>query len=1121
MNLFKLPDGNVQALVNNRPFLSGEVFVQTVKVDDTNTYKENSIGPFYDAVTGAPIKKFFAGDLYGGTGDWKSRTATYKQGTGIGLYQLGSGNALKFAADKVLLQYWNEASRAEVRDHPNTLYLYVGNPKVTSGQLANAIDWNDSSLVDDTVAGYEDGSSFKINNSSGVAETGINHSHFGDAGRAVTTNSLSDDLNTGDMVFYSPVYDMFMVWHLSRTTSNLVRMLTANLTSASLKAEMGADFTLSDYVNKVARDYQRLDEKEGWVELKAVDTEDNNSAVTFEIPSDVTDKDGMVYHVPFTITKTITAATESSEAVTKDYFLNFAETSKYVFRNSSDGNDLTVWPGDVVITVPLRDEDREAKAADGTDLVVELGVKHVVVSLYGDWFKKKDLSTITITRADDYADQRNLLGENGDIALEEAIQKGEKGLKDIIENIYKTKVDIDPSTHKIVTSQLPSFVLGGMKYSGNISLDDFTGFTSAKQVVYTLIARAYANELEDAGVWTREISDTVVAAYGDIDANGDVTDSAYDYEVVVDAAGNTQKLSEIITSLNEETEAAVGSYFIWNGDHVSITEDGTTQTTKEVTTEFTKAWKVSISSDGALTLTPWNKDANVAIEDELAEGPFTHSQYESGVDAEGSPLYTEYTDWGYSTDASSVFVKDVLEDGQIIPYTSIIYEADEDVTNIVGDHSTDSATGTITTTEVDKASVAMNVFFSETAKKGTDDAQSEADHTSAELNNGDFLIFNGSTFDTIDNTSSITALSFKDEDHTTLKLLTGTPLLTHEKRHEAVQAWVDGKIKTVNTDLNEYEVDITQSGNDLTFNATHSVMVDEKNTPDIYHLPVLDPTSQVLVSSPIKMQADATNKGIFTKLSIDTAYDDDDASKTNTAVFDFAEKLYALAQGEAADSKKLVSSYLSDITKYSPIWETTDEDAYGDWSPVFERDSATQPILNLPVYSGTLTTEEYVQNAVKTLFDIIEAEVANQVSGTEDWIQTIVEYVDPSDEKKTTKRIYDSSLKQTVDATNGKTTFEILNGAKGTNKTEAAATSKVSAKADLTDVVTELSSSTPTPSWHSQITEGSDGTLTYADGYDPRKAADMEKQSAREVYLPNHGGVVLTSDSIIDCGTWL
>lgn len=1116
MNLFKLPDGNVQALVNSRPFLSGEVFVQTTKVEDTSTYKSSEIGPFYDAVTKAPIKKFFAGDLYGGTGDWKDRLGTYKTNKGIGLYQLGSGNALKFASDKVLLQYWNESSRAEVKDHPNTLYLYVGNPKVASGQLSSAIDWNDQTLVDTSIPGYEDGSSFKINNANGVAEEGVDHSHFGDAGRSVTTNSLSDDLNTGDMVFYSPVYDMFMVWHLSRTTSNLVRMLTANLTSKSLKDEIGSDtFTLSDYVNKVARDYQRLDEKEGWVELKSTDAVDSNSSAVFEIPSEVTDKDGMVYHVPFAITKTITAATESSEAVTKDYFLNFASTSKYVFHNSSDGNDLTVWPGDIVITIPVRDEDKEKDASDGKDLTVNLGVKHVVVSLYSNWFKKNDLSTIEITRADDYADQRNL---SEDTKLETAIQKGDSGLKEIIENIYKTKVDIDPSTHKIVTSQLPSFVLGGMKYSGNISLDNFTGFTTAKQVVYTLIASAYAGKLVDAGVWKRETADTIVAAYGDIDANGDVTDSAYDTEVVVDAAGTTKKLSEIITSLNEETEAAIGSYFIWNGGHVSITDNGTTQTTKEVTTEFTKAWKVSIDEDNNLTLTPWNKDANTVIEGESVKGPYTFSSDNSAwayATLESGPAFFTVTEEGLKDYA--------LTDGQVIPYNSFIYESKEGEIDDVLNSSGNSVTGTITTTVVDKSSVKMEVFFSETAKEGKDDAQSQDDHTSAELNNGDFLIFNGSTFDTIDNTSSITALSFKDEDHTTLKLLTGTPLLTHEKRHEAVQSWVDGKIKTVNSDLNEYEVDITQSGNDLTFNATHSVMVDGSNTPDIYHLPILDPTSRVLVSSPIKLQPDATNKDIYTKFSIDTAYDNSDASKTNTAVFDFAEKLYALAQGsgESDDSKKLISNYLSDTVSFSPIYETTDVDAYGNWSPVFERDSAVQPILNLPVYSGTLTTEEYVQNAVKTLFDIIEAEVDNQVSGTEDWIQTIVEYTDPSDSTKKTKRIFDSSFKQTIDADGGKTTFEILNGAKGTNKDKAAATSKVSVKSDLTSELSKQNDTTVAPSWHSKITEESDGSLTYASNYDPRKAADMEAQKTREVYLPNHGGIVLTTDSIIDCGTWI
>ena len=1082
MNLFKLPDGNLQALVKNRPFLSGEVFVQTVAVADATKYTgadqqqtpETICKGFYDAVTGAPIKKFFAGDLYGGTGDWAKNQATgigRNNAEGIRIYQLGSGNALKFATENALIQYWTDGAKETVKDHPNTLYLYVGDPQVDTGSSITdaAFDWNTTGATEANIPGYE-----------AAVDTEIAHQHFGDAGRKVKSNQLSDELNTGDIVFYSPVYDMFMIWHLSRTTSNLVRMLTANLTSKSLIKELGeGTVTLSDYVNRIGREFQRLDNTQGWVKLTASTTVDCND-ITFGVPSDVEDKDGMIYYVPFSVG-------EGDDKLN----LNFASSSSYKF--SSDAEALEVWPGDVVITLPVHDETVTAAAKVGNS--EGAGVKHVVVSLYGDYFKNNDLSTLEITRADDYADQRNLAG---DTELEKALAAGTRGIKQVLENIYSTKVDIDPATHKIVTSQLPSFVLGGMKYSGNIDLEDFTGYSTAKDVVYALIANAYANKI---GAWlSEEQRETILT--GDIDNNGDVTD----VQVGEDSDGNPvySDLKTIITELNEETEAAVGSYFIWNGGHVSITDDGTTEATKEVTTsENTYDFKcLGSSEDNAI----YSSTAVDAVSNRAKDFASAKIVWYSGRSA--------FDGWTYDDFVNS-------EDGVLIATVengTVTYTGEQDdVLAEYSDVTTEGAVaiyGTIETTEtvVVSKSTPMNVFFSDTAKEGSDDAQSQADHTSAELNNGDFLIFNGSTFDTIDNTSSISALSFKDEEHTTLKLLTGTPLLTHDKRESDVQGYSKGKLVKLRPDTGyrEYEVDITQSGDDLTFGAKNSVMFDSGNL-DVTHLPVID-VDGIAVNSPIILAKDATDE-VYTKLKIDT-------DKTTT-VFDFAKSLYALSQGVANSGLDLVSSYLADTVSYSPIYNKTLDTK--SWEPAFERADDGQPEVALPSYSGVLTTEKYVQNAVKTLFDIIEAEIDNQTTGTEDWIQTIVEYDDPSSETGAkTKKIYDSFLKQVIEEKSS-STLEILIGAKGTNKTDAPAIAKLSAVNDLSTTDSTGGDTTTTPDWQTKIVEDANGKITFGEGADPRKASDMKDKDGKlpEVRLPNHGGTLLSTDSIIDCGTWL
>jgi len=86
MNIFKLASGDVRGLLVERPFITGEVFTQT---NDSNDLGENYL---IDAATGAQITNLYAGDIYGGTGEYFDGTIAHPR-----VWQLGSGNALKFA----------------------------------------------------------------------------------------------------------------------------------------------------------------------------------------------------------------------------------------------------------------------------------------------------------------------------------------------------------------------------------------------------------------------------------------------------------------------------------------------------------------------------------------------------------------------------------------------------------------------------------------------------------------------------------------------------------------------------------------------------------------------------------------------------------------------------------------------------------------------------------------------------------------------------------------------------------------------------------------------------------------------------------------------------------------
>lgn len=481
MNIFKQATGNLDVLVYNRPFLKGEMFVQTIDEND----RGNKGIPKYkykDAVTGVAIDSLKSGSVYGGTGYGANNSIGSVKYTGldensrIPIYQFStSGSVLKFGSK--LLYYWNDTVKKELESNPGTLYLYVGNPVNTS------TDTTLNTLIKDANNIRSGAEEYPVHNIP-VSNVSVKDNFIGDAGYYYDNQNLNNILNSGDLVFYSDAYGEIFYWHLSRSMDALTRITSSRIVSASLYKEieeindskkagdkegdlLGAQATLLDYFNEIERYKQTLNDTTGW-EPVVFSPGDNNlpsSNLTF-----TNDGDGYIHYVPFIVDNELINVNK--------LYLNFKDI--FTYTNPNNASDIvTVRPGDIIISLP-----------DTTTQVVnekeKFGIKHVVVSLYSDYLNLFDVEDFEFNRVDTYADERNFEGDNT-LRTDSKDPTKQITLKDYVKNLYSTKADIDPATGKIVSSQLPETILGATKLLGVIepSNDEINKTTLADGTVTT------------------------------------------------------------------------------------------------------------------------------------------------------------------------------------------------------------------------------------------------------------------------------------------------------------------------------------------------------------------------------------------------------------------------------------------------------------------------------------------------------------------------------------------------------------------------------------------------------------------------------------------------------------
>lgn len=542
-NIIQIPRGKLTSLLNVRPLGFGELFLSTVKEDEVLKEKE-----IYDISGGKEtrITSIEIGDIFAGTNSQNK------------VYAIGSSGSLKWGG---ITATTSAQALTTAVANPNYIYMYQGADTVYIKEVANT----EPSLK-------------KI------------------FGKYVASNSSEADseINPGDLFFYSPRMNQFVVLHLNHSSDALVKINTEKLISSSmrnfLKKEDGSSSTLKDFLDGPARHYQYLSKTYGWTPLvtsgkaglpyvtkKLNDSgEEIKGSFVIEIPEDAKFNDGEILYIPF------------------NKGTNTYELKGFNLDNWKDAD--VAFEGDLFIALPASAND-DSFAKDGK----ASGVKFVRISLYGGLAEASKIDPTDILRADDYATTIwNLTsGTDGtDKEFSEAVDDEgnlKNGIKEYIQRLFRTKVDIDPKTRKIISSQLPDFLLNAPKYMGTLASTDLPeSATSAIEVFNNWVKNKNggattntstnldgnedANEISDSPdeklqvgcYWIWQGGNFDISNFGKNDNGTGIFNFDEDEDDVVENADGTSY--KVTHALNN------GDWIVYNGTYFDIIDNTTTFT---------------------------------------------------------------------------------------------------------------------------------------------------------------------------------------------------------------------------------------------------------------------------------------------------------------------------------------------------------------------------------------------------------------------------------------------------------------------------------------------------------------------------------------------------------------
>lgn len=515
--VIQIARGNLVTRLANKPLAKGELFVHT---GDTVAVT----GSITDLVINKDISKIFKGDLFAGANSSSE------------VYAIGSGSSLKWGGIIFSATDYNKI-KSKAKEYPNYVFMWNGTN-----------DLNLYGSYSDNGTKYASGSyseSFaetaSNNSTSGTKQPSEVYTPFAGDSTSGKNTAWNDEINPGDLFFYSPALGQFVVLHLSRSTDALTKINVKSLISDSMQNLLNESTdsnssntpaTLKKFLDGPARHYQYLIETSGWgklkVETKATKTTDSTSGSSTITPGTVsasTYRDGEILYVPFT------------EDLTGRAKYTFAKTTDYDVDSSAEN----LVEGDIVIAVP--------NSTDGK-------VTFYKVSLYGEILKKLHWmpGKNSFKRADAYAtaiwaDQTAGTGvdkkETGDLDF----LANNTELSAFIDRLFKTKVDIDPTTGKIISSQIPDYLLGAPKYQGAFdgitTTTDSDGSVTSSSVWNTLTSNTtaydFAKGLLGETKWTN------------LDSNEDT-----------DSTDSTEAITNLDTKLQS------GCYWIYTGESIVI-----------------------------------------------------------------------------------------------------------------------------------------------------------------------------------------------------------------------------------------------------------------------------------------------------------------------------------------------------------------------------------------------------------------------------------------------------------------------------------------------------------------------------------------------------------------------
>lgn len=778
--------------------------------------------------------------------------------------------------------------------------------------------------------------------------------------------------------------------------------------------------------------------------------------------------------------------------------------------------------------------------------------KEPIVIPIGSLVKDSTLFKGVIDRADEYA--KAMYAEHDDKLL-----NGDEPatIKTILEDLYKTKVDVDPVTKKIISSQLPDSILGGTKFVGTITNADLGYVTGAED--------------EDCGKSLVEIVEALfkkVDADYDFDHNGDL-DSQYDQvlkngmyfiytgpkikncealiksgeEKFEDISRETTLVDNYISAtrlfrsgnLLEVIDSALSSGSFSRGDITDTASSGDVISIVNALLNdaqgdvFAHALQ-SVGGAFARTIDSFEalaKNGFEQITSEYAEHPAKGDIVSIDGVAPSVDVLTKIPNFS-DTDGSTVvtIIRDLIDKG-IIKATSITIDPDgtprtvalgasaedEEIEAIITQISSpDAASNLLYSINLTVDTDALDEWIEETYSFRTDievtytaneqtswihdgiingeTVQLDADGNKS-IGKGDWLVWNGDMFDLVDHTEEFNSINIKSSTADKSGSVVYDPTLEVSRRTTSGTRY-DGK--TLASTLIEVDP-IMDDESSFTIKVPSVLLSDmenlSKDSPLFYNG---DGTSVTL--DEVKIVKKGTEIGLELGLGFLNLNDEGTLNLEAGDVLDLEEGLVSSEDSELiANALKVLGAKDSDTLK-----EFFYEEAK---SLAYETENIE---YKLPAASGTLALQEDILQANAYLKALIEGlQETLTPTGTKNYLQTLDE----------NKKIVDSKLEQVIDEDTGRITALVIHTETKADGTEVDYSNTEILFVDDLSEIGDYGAS--------EARKMEDG-IVKIDPFTGEKQANQlvrPKDESVKNYMPNHSGVLLNDNSIIDCGIWV